>query len=215
MRGKPHHLILQPILPRITPAHAGKTQRLKVINHCELGSPPRMRGKQECPFPSCVHRRITPAHAGKTVYPAVSARCRWDHPRACGENRNGRSVCCWNRGITPAHAGKTFCHTFFAGCVKDHPRACGENCTCDDTYLVVSGSPPRMRGKPFRGHTAQSGTWITPAHAGKTKACSLSTNTAWDHPRACGENRIMHWATLWRCGSPPRMRGKRSRRTTT
>ena len=86
MRGKPQHTVRQELLPRITPADAGKTMcgnagqsstwdhpRGCGENGCtpyiaspSKGSPPRMRGKpgrSECP-PS--ELRITPADAGKT-----------------------------------------------------------------------------------------------------------------------------------------------------
>ena len=91
---------------RITPAHAGKTlsvieawsQRADHPRACgengrlqnsydnKLGSPPRMRGKQERIALYCVFIRITPAHAGKTQNGLMASTLAADHPRACGEN---------------------------------------------------------------------------------------------------------------------------------
>ena len=61
-----------------------------------LGSPPRVRGKDPETTPPSPVQGITPAHAGKSG-------CRWcsrsrskDHPRACGEKLVRRSISvCW------------------------------------------------------------------------------------------------------------------------
>ena len=86
MRGKLSLLLCCHILSRITPADAGKTDKLSysklkdrdhprgcgennvILNMfpAKLGSPPRMRGKLS---------------ANMTTY-----RAYWDHPRGCGEN---------------------------------------------------------------------------------------------------------------------------------
>ena len=47
VRGKPHHLILQPFLPRITPAGAGKT-RNTIITPTKLTDHPRRCGENAC-----------------------------------------------------------------------------------------------------------------------------------------------------------------------
>ena len=86
MRGK-HARHAHPVaLPRITPAHAGKTLMCapfmwRCADHPRAcgenltatlalflpdGSPPRMRGKLRAVRAAVVLRRITPAHAGKT-----------------------------------------------------------------------------------------------------------------------------------------------------
>ena len=126
MRGKQAVMHLQPPVPRITPAHAGKTDgsgdvtftatdhpracgenaQYKERLEKHAGSPPRMRGKLPvllCPHIPC---RITPAHAGKT-----------------SEKEKGQAS------------------------DADHPRACGEKCAMLLSAAYRSGSPPRMRGK--------------------------------------------------------------------
>ena len=106
MRGKLH--VLQRLHTRagITPAHAGKTSEEStfarrhrdhpracgenglpvLLSSCELGSPPRMRGKRKAGIPFLRRAGITPAHAGKTFLILLVTSEVGDHPRACGEN---------------------------------------------------------------------------------------------------------------------------------
>ena len=152
------------------------------------GSPPRMRGKRDLAESESDKGGITPAHAGKTRTTPLLVRKAGDHPRACGENsrlprvsfvvlgspprmrgkrrRTGVSRA-WP-GITPAHAGKTSCGTERHLCSGDHPRACGENPFLAASSNGISGSPPRMRGKPTTTRQGSRPRGITPAHAGKT-----------------------------------------------
>ena len=108
MRGKPLFSALGGNNSRITPADAGKTASSirasassadhprgcgenfdgLIIHPKQIGSPPRMRGKQY--IAALVRKlfRITPADAGKTLL-----LFRWvivcpDHPRGCGENKH-------------------------------------------------------------------------------------------------------------------------------
>ena len=87
MRGKRLQLLHQLLVFRITPAHAGKTQKTfsfstRRADHpracgenpesgipklSNVGSPPRMRGKRDPALEGFSLRRITPAHAGKTT----------------------------------------------------------------------------------------------------------------------------------------------------
>ena len=90
--------------------------------------------------------------------------------------------------ITPAHAGKTNDMESPFPLLADHPRACGENALMIFLKSSVTGSPPRMRGKPSRA---------------PPRLCVE------DHPRACGENSRGYHRDALPAGSPPRMRGKR------
>ena len=110
--------------------------------------------------------------------------------------------------ITPAHAGKTKVKRGTIDRYGDHPRACGENNLLNWVKSLLSGSPPRMRGKPFQTFLLFRYMRITPAHAGKTTAASGRGLAAKDHPRACGENELRMLAEAIDIGSPPRMRGK-------
>ena len=248
MRGKrppPEQLRQQ---TRITPAHAGKTRADSVIlclhpDHpraCgeneepqipqlpNVGSPPRMRGKQPPKQDTARASRITPAHAGKTCPPLCYIYSIADHPRACGENRGSLTteygldgspprmrgkltVAAWPRSITritPAHAGKTASARLFSAAATDHPRACGENRSVVKPPCFTPGSPPRMRGKRAAAAVRLVGERITPAHAGKTLLTQTFLPDTTDHPRACGENADGRHVAPTSCGSPPRMRGK-------
>ena len=70
--------------------------------------------------------------------------------------------------ITPADAGKTHIARVNGYSHKDHPRGCGENASVSFSGRMISGSPPRMRGKHATFATVLGGSWITPADAGKT-----------------------------------------------
>ena len=151
-----------------------------------------------------------------------------DHPRACGENLPVRPVLLAFRGspprvrgkperhpaskrayrITPARAGKTAPAEASSGSPADHPRACGENPLKIVYSVVISGSPPRVRGKRLLRQTRSCAGWITPARAGKTFAASRAVAHAADHPRACGENQGKTAEPRRGIGSPPRVRGK-------
>ena len=154
-----------------------------------------------------------------------------DHPRGCGENAvitcisgagigspprmRGKpfSFCCFflNRGITPADAGKTGqCASDYPR-KGDHPRGCGENCRQVVARRLRLGSPPQVRGKLNLSCSLLGVTRITPAGAGKTAYRAIRDICARDHPRRCGENFADSSVMRSSDGSPPQVRGKRSR----
>ncbi len=93
---------------------------------------------------------------------------------------------------------------------EDHPRGCGENAFGLSQALSLSGSPPRMRGKPKSWSKKKRAERITPADAGKTSDRFRAASPTRDHPRGCGEN-FGGWEGLsLSTGSPPRMRGKQT-----
>ena len=49
--------------------------------------------------------------------------------------------------ITPAYAGKSIAYTLFSSRTWDHPRLCGEKPKTRVLQMLVTGSPPPMRGK--------------------------------------------------------------------
>ena len=67
MRGKLFLALIGALPQRITPADAGKTDRLCAICSRCRGSPPRMRGKLGFVKIACTLIGITPADAGKTL----------------------------------------------------------------------------------------------------------------------------------------------------
>ena len=126
----------------------------------------------------------------------------------------GKRVCSvpisWRLGLIPAHAGKTVLFEVRAAAARAHPRACGENTIPRSFHRSLSGSSPRMRGKPgFRILVGQP-VGLIPAHAGKTLKCRNEQRPKGAHPRACGENKLTKTLTVTKPGSSPRMRGKQN-----
>ena len=155
----------------ITPAHAGKSRevlinvpgsgdhprvcgekdQVKSMSTEDVGSPPRMRGKESLHTPTCRNTGITPAYAGKSKRSGALSRGQKDHPRVCGEkssNVHGGGMFPW---ITPAYAGKSRQRRRRGRRRQDHPRVCGEKCVVEDFIAPPAGSPPRMRGKARKG----------------------------------------------------------------
>ena len=147
-----------------------------------------MRGKQVAWARKIRAGGITPAGAGKTLGNSPRCRLHEDHPRRCGENVLSLQFPKPPPWITPADAGKTMSSSSAAAKRWDHPRGCGENAACIGWYFVVSGSPPRMRGKQVRLDDIFEKIRITPADAGKTRQGSGEKAPGQDHPRGCGEN---------------------------
>ena len=106
VRGKPTFFIFLPPFFGITPAGAGKTDKMQYHNYIgqdhprrcgentvwlsshaiSTGSPPQVRGKLGGWEGLSLSTWITPAGAGKTVLTLFDAFLMQDHPRRCGEN---------------------------------------------------------------------------------------------------------------------------------
>ena len=97
--------------------------------------------------------------------------------------------------------------------VGDHPRRCGENDLSCCNIDIMLGSPPQVRGKLADYFFRVNGVGITPAGAGKTECRELPMCTEPDHPRRCGENKILYCHTVNLRGSPPQVRGKQGKIT--
>ena len=105
MRGKVSALESGASSHRITPAYAGKSERMwsrkgryedhpricgekydRLISPLAIwGSPPHMRGKVKITGEQTGLRGITPAYAGKSFSQKAMLSRIWDHPRICGE----------------------------------------------------------------------------------------------------------------------------------
>ena len=97
------------------------------------------------------------------------------------------------------------------GCIglrRDHPRVCGEKYQLGVVKPLHEGSPPRMRGKAYKGADQTTRRGITPAYAGKSRAGVCIVGDFGDHPRVCGEKYSLALFLGLHQGSPPRMRGK-------
>ena len=115
-------------------------------------------------------------------------------------------------GITPAYAGKSAYLSPEDTAGRDHPRVCGEKYSWEKSTCKIFGSPPRMRGKVTKYVCKPQGVGITPAYAGKSCIYRSTTSISWDHPRVCGEKAYSLVINGSEWGSPPRMRGKGTKR---
>ena len=191
-------------------------------------SPPRMRGKGPADAGRVRSRGITPAYAGKSPSGKNFLQLLRDHPRVCGEKElvsscnlealgspprmRGKETCkkacevSW--GITPAYAGKSRPAAAAMLLPQDHPRVCGEKNNYYNLGQPKPGSPPRMRGKDTAQWILYKQVGITPAYAGKRVSVDEVNVFHGDHPRVCGEKRLILLVFRAVTGSPPRMRGK-------
>ena len=114
-------------------------------------------------------------------------------------------------GITPAYAGKSCPPQAPTFTRQDHPRVCGEKDKAKEMGATTKGSPPRMRGKACDAVPGLVVRRITPACAGKSPAHPAACPVHRDHPRVCGEKKVVVFPDFPGQGSPPRMRGKGTR----
>ena len=150
---------------------------------CQLGSPPRGRGKERLEEAGETKGRITPALAGKSRFSRGCAAWSRDHPRVGGEKASsttpkpaksgspprgrgkvhGLDHGVGHGGITPAWAGKSGQQLPPLSPPADHPRVGGEKWVRRESTTEKKGSPPRGRGK-VGPHTARKyAAGITPA----------------------------------------------------
>ena len=201
---------------------------MRLVRFAVLGSPPRMRGKDDFVKLFSLNGGITPAYAGKSCSTYFCIPAGWDHPRVCGEKSGlgtrtfsnpgspprmrGKAhfAVCPERhaGITPAYAGKSSTDHSFRQPSRDHPRVCGEKMQKFWKRVRRWGSPPRMRGKGCGVKPDVFSFGITPAYAGKSVLDHSAAPAPRDHPRVCGEKlqSVLFFGVI--AGSPPRMRGK-------
>ena len=171
----------------ITPAYAGKSRNTLLRqrrheDHPRLcgekhafrwqfallpGSPPPMRGKEQCSVIRLPLRRITPAYAGKSVRTLRNSHHEQDHPRLCGEKTGTRNSIAAFRGSPPPMRGKAYSRVSHSIPTWDHPRLCGEKFPSPSPPTYAEGSPPPMRGKAFSDLGVSDDFRITPAYAGK------------------------------------------------
>ena len=126
MRGKPVRCVVDIVVLRIIPAHAGQTpcderERRSRTDHPRAcganswtfgsrssmyGSSPRMRGKPRPVQSTGAPVRIIPAHAGQTTINLLNWVPKTDHPRACGANSSSTSLVKPLFGSSPRMRGK-------------------------------------------------------------------------------------------------------------
>ena len=128
-------------------------------------------------------------------------------PRVRGKERQDGTFASAS-GITPACAGKSIASPFSFTLLQDHPRVCGEKPFLAAELALMTGSPPRVRGKAILFASVYRAIGITPACAGKRNSGNLCLTITGDHPRVCGEKKSVNHAEIVAWGSPPRVRGK-------
>ena len=210
------------------PRVCGENSRMCLRNISSMGSSPRVRGKQVVEDGHRRRVRLIPACAGKTRPRVLVNRFGGAHPRVCGENTSSHAVpnevagssprvrgkprrtwrSCSPRGLIPACAGKTVEARSQASRAWAHPRVCGENETTGPFSQQVTGSSPRVRGKPAPLHGGPRPHRLIPACAGKTCTCHQTRSAPRAHPRVCGENPEDGIRSFAVAGSSPRVRGK-------
>ena len=163
--GKTIHLRRRPPETRDHPRVCGKDYLFKNSTEGHVGSPPRMRERQDIRSESARFCGITPAYAGKTFWGRKIPCGARDHPRVCGkdikftfkifftlgspprmrERHCNTSFISSSKRITPAYAGKTKKRRMEHWKKGDHPRVCGKDEIITNHAGKVVGSPPRMR----------------------------------------------------------------------
>ena len=118
-----------------------------------------------------------------------------------------------NIGIIPACAGSTGSSPASTSSTRDHPRMCGEHQYAPIRRLRKTGSSPHVRGAQWVGSHAKYGVGIIPACAGSTGIIRLGRARAGDHPRMCGEHRLVPSLCSTHAGSSPHVRGARLSRS--
>ena len=147
LRGKQFIIRRKSIMIRITPAPAGKTLTISVLEVVE---------------------RDHPRTCGENYAAGVEIPTSAGSPPHLRGKHDFFVIYHTNNGITPAPAGKTSLSSTLVNCFKDHPRTCGENQSRLSRNISDWGSPPHLRGKRFLDNQKYVGVRITPAPAGKT-----------------------------------------------
>ena len=196
---------------RIIPAYAGSTHQNLSFQITSTGSSPRMRGAQVQGRVPLQGQGIIPAYAGSTALVVLRRHELQDHPRVCGEHTRTRCLGCARRGssprmrgaqrarvnpqalpgIIPAYAGSTSQSRGCRACTSDHPRVCGEHGPATSRAPRSAGSSPRMRGAREVHDLLVGQVGIIPAYAGSTWPRRTGAGRHWDHPRVCGEHRVL------------------------
>ena len=119
------------------------------------------------------------------------------------------SVSCGNeaKGIIPACAGNRIKSRGRDPLPGDHPRVCGEQGYSSNKGGSELGSSPRVRGTVPVADALHKVGGIIPACAGNSLNLSAIAARSWDHPRVCGEQRIIQLFPKSGRGSSPRVRG--------
>ena len=186
-RGKHPARVARGLVPRLIPAHAGKTAR-RTLQPLAITAHPRSRGENNGqPGQKLVLRGSSPLTRGK-------------HVRSSFRSTGGRLI--------PAHAGKTHSRPPKRSPQGAHPRSRGENQGFVRLGDLVAGSSPLTRGKLCHAVFPSCRNGLIPAHAGKTETAAVMALICSAHPRSRGENGSCPGSGRPSQGSSPLTRGK-------
>ena len=130
---------------------------------------------------------IIPAHAGNRSNPRLRATSRRDHPRACGEQLKLTLKASAHSGSSPRMretVERLLALRLVAGIIPAHA---GNSIPTYESIAAETGSSPRVRGAALAYENDSPSIGIIPARAGSSTKAKAARRSAWDHPRACGE----------------------------
>ena len=168
---------------------------------------PRVRGAGRGPMDQARFAGIIPRVCGEQFHLTDTGKALMgSSPRVRGAGHQAREPH-HLRGIIPARAGSRRTPWSRRSWSWDHPRACGEQSIEDQVRVCAQGSSPRVRGA-VRGNLAyEHSAGIIPARAGSRAPPGARRGWPGDHPRACGEQPLLHALRELAQGSSPRVRG--------
>ena len=186
-RGRPNPSNPVSLLPRNTPAYAGKTDYAALFSRPSKKHP-RLRREDR--------RAISFAARSLETPPLTRGRLLQKSRPFIG------------LGNTPAYAGKTI-HQGLAGLdLRKHPRLRGEDSMGISASSLAAETPPLTRGRLKTGRRFIVNDRNTPAYAGKTRSMLGASSPTGKHPRLRGEDSSI--AAI--CGlimeTPPLTRGR-------
>ncbi len=209
------------------PRGCGEQTETRRFGSSLRGPSPRVRGAGvDRPLPALGVGTI-PAGAGSSACTSGCSRTPGDHPRGCGEQHtpvkspmavagpsprvrgaadppeHGLHVV----GTIPAGAGSSWPTRGSGSRRRDHPRGCGEQGTFVAPTKFLEGPSPRVRGAASSSAVIWTGRGTIPAGAGSRTSSAAATPASQDHPRGCGEQRVLHGSQASTRGPSPRVRG--------
>ena len=96
----------------------------------DIGTSPRMRGKQSSFFTQSLQTRNIPAYAGKTRLRYPKPTPPQEHPRVCGENKGGNAFTTPSKGTSPRMRGKPTGGAKVGSEIRNIPAYAGKTYAC-------------------------------------------------------------------------------------
>ncbi len=172
------------------------------------GLPPRGRGRPVRRPVRLAGLRATPARAGTTRSAVRRCGGMRGYPRAGGDDLIVPSALEEIAGLPPRGRERRGTTPTLRGGGRATPRAGGDD--LGPTVMLRSGHglPPRGRGRRVDSRVVGHVVRATPARAGTTWRTTALVFRPEGYPRAGGDDRRAISTTMYRCGLPPRGRGR-------